>query len=96
MNKYSKKQNNKLRQKIRFADSATIFLAYRRNIFMIQRPLLHNIFLFKFCKIDAEAVSLFHRRAHHRSYFEVLRTSSLTKNIRMKSVNNPQTITNFL
>ena len=45
MNMILKKQNIKLKQKIRFADSATIFLAYRRNMFMIQRSLFAQFFV---------------------------------------------------
>ena len=52
------KKKNKLKQKIRFADS---FLAYRRNIFDIRRPVFTQFFLFKFCKIDADAVNFFLR-----------------------------------
>ena len=55
---FKKKQNIKLKQKIGFAHSATNFLAYRRNIFIIQIPLFAQVFLFNFRKFDADAVIL--------------------------------------
>ena len=48
------KQNIKLKQKIRFADNATIFLAKRRSLFFIEKALFAQFF-FTFCKIDVDA-----------------------------------------
>ena len=44
MNDLYKKAKHKFRQKIKFSDSVTNFLAYRSNIFIIQRPLFAQLF----------------------------------------------------
>ena len=48
MNILYKKAKHKFKQKIKFADSVTIFLAYRSNIFIIQKPLFAQLFSFVF------------------------------------------------